>query len=240
MARLLHWPMGLPENFREPLSGPRSIGSGSNTSIGNFTQTVGSPFGAWRWRFQFANMRGQIARRYRGWITALHGGANATRVPFCDWDGLDFEQMGVITTRQAWRLGQPWSNGEPWSNGKNWASSPPQVPVARPSPLNGTEIWLAEAFWGHRLGMGDLIGFFPFHLGLYEITQVFDPGHYRVWPPLRKALTTDDEATLRPTLAMRLENEDAATAPRDAHFISNAGVVLVEVFDYYVRDYFTD
>lgn len=238
MARLIDWPNDLPRNAWEPLSGPRTVGAGATESIGGYTQTVSSPFGLWRLRFQFANMRGQIARRYRGWVTALHGGANATRVPFCDWDGLSFPQMGVTTTHQQWKQGQPWSNGEPWSNGKNWGSTPPQVPVAQASPLGGTEIYLADAFWGHGLGMGDLIGFFPLHFGMYEVTEVIEPGHYRIWPQLRKALTTDDKATLRPTLSMRLESEEAATAARDAFAIVNASVVLVEVFDYHVREYF--
>lgn len=238
MARLIDWPNGLPRNAWEPLSGPRTVGAGATESIGGYTQTVSSPFGLWRLRFQFANMRGQIARRYRGWVTALHGGANATRVPFCDWDGLSFPQMGVTTTHQQWKQGQPWGNGEPWDNGQNWGSTPPQVAVVQPSSLGDTEIHLADAFWGHGLGMGDLIGFFPLHFGMYEITEVIAPGHYRIWPQLRKALTTDDKATLRPTLAMRLESEEAATAARDAFAIVNASVVLVEVFDYHVREYF--
>src|SRR5690606_8356796 len=119
MARLIDWPNGLPWNAWEPLSGPRTVGAGATESIGGYTRTVSSPFGLWRLRFQFANMRGQIARRYRGWVTALHGGANATRVPFCDWDGLSFPQMGVTTTHQQWKQGQPWGNGEPWDNGQN-------------------------------------------------------------------------------------------------------------------------
>lgn len=238
MARLVSWPLGLHANFREPLSGPRTVGSGASGSIGNFTQTFASPFGLWRWRFQFPPIRGQLFRRYRGWITALHGGANATRVPFCDWDGLTRDQMGVSASQAEWKAGQPWSNGQSWSNGQNWQSSPPVVSIAAPTALGGTVVSLGDEFWGHDLHEGDFVGFFPLHFGLYMITEVMDPGRYRVWPPLRKALTTADSATLRPTLAMRLESEDAANAPRGAVFAEGLSVTLTEVFDYDVKTYF--
>jgi hypothetical protein len=240
MARLVSWPVGLKAKAREPLAGPRAVSGGSTTSIGNFTQTVASPFGLWRWRFSFPPMRGQKARRYRGWITSLHGGANATRVPFCDWDGLSFAQRGIVTTSDAWRQGSPWSNGMQWANGENWKSSSPNVAVAAAAALDATTVKLSNVFWGHGLDIGDQFGFFPFHFGLYMVTERIAPGEYRIWPPLRKAVSAGDFATLSPVLAMRLESEEAATANRDAAFISNAQVTLVETLDYDVRDYFAD
>ncbi|MGN6307324.1 MAG: hypothetical protein ACTHNH_21105 [Mesorhizobium sp.] len=235
MARLLHWPSGLKTILREPLSGPKVVGGGSTNSIGNFTQTFGSPFGLWRFRFNFPPMRGQQARRYRGWITALHGGANATRATFCDWDGLSKEQRGISGD-----LKQPWSNGMPWSNGQPWRDYAPVVSVSVAAALDNDTVTLADTAWGHGLGYGDQIGFSPFHFGLYMVTEVIELGTYRIWPPLRKALTIDDFATLKPVLAMRLESEEGATAARDASFISNATMTMVEVLDYDVRDYWTD
>lgn len=237
MARLIHWPRGLRANFREPLSGPRAVNAGVTTSVGNFVQTTASPFGLWRWRFQFPPIRGQLFRRYRGWVTALHGGANATRVPFCDWDGLTARQSGI----NADRFGDvPWGNGQPWSNGHNWKSTPPTVTVAASAEKDATIVSLGSAFWGRGLDIGDLLGFFPFHLGLYMVTEVIEPGTYRIWPPLRKEITPDDSATLRPTLAMRLESEDAANAPRGAAFAEGLSVTMVEVPDYTVRQWFAD
>lgn len=240
MARLLPWPDGLRANAREPLAGPQAIGAGSTTSIGNFTQTYASPFALWRWRFAFPNMRGQIARRYRGWLTAMHGGANATRVPFCDWDGLSIQQMGISATLSDWLVAEPWASGDPWSSGVGWRLSPPTVAVAASAALDASTITLSDEYWGHSLGVGDMIGFEPLHFGMYMVTEVIDDGQYRIWPPLRKAITTDTEATLRPTLVMRMESEEAGTASRSAAFIENASVIMVEVPDYDVRDYFTD
>jgi len=236
MARLVNWPLGLRANAREPLSGPRAVGGASTQSIGGFVQTSGAPFGLWRWRFSFPPLRGQMFRRYRGWVTSLHGGANATRVPFCDWDGLSARQAGIDADRYG---SEPWSNGMPWSNGQGWRTTPPTVPIAAPAAQDATIISLGSAFWGHGLDIGDLLGFFPFHFGLYMVTEVVDPGTYRVWPPLRNAITTDDYATLRPTLAMRLESEDAANAPRGAAFAEGLSVTMIETLDYDVRDYFT-
>lgn len=235
MARLVSWPVGLSANAREPLSGPRAVSGGSTNSIGNFTQTFASPFALWRIRFSFPPMRGQLARRYRGWITSLHGGANATRVPLCDWDGLSKAQRGV-----SGELQQSWSNGEPWGNGQSWQGYAPIVAVSAAASLDDDTVSLADTSWGHGLDIGDQIGFTPLHFGVYMVTEVINDGEYRIWPPLRKALTTDDFATLRPTIAMRLESEDAASANRNAAFIENASVTLVEALDADVRTYWVD
>lgn len=240
MARLLHWPEGLKANFREPLSGPRTISGGVTSTVGNFLQTTASPFGLWRWRFSFPPMRRQLFRRYRGWVTALHGGANATRVPFCDWDGLTHEQKGLSISRDQWKAGQPWGNGEPWSNDRNWKATSPVVPVTFGGERGGTTIGLSPNYWGDTLDYGDLIGFYPLHLGMYMITEVRGPGVYRIWPPLRKEVTSDDFATLEPVMAMRLESEDSATAPRSFAFSEGSMVTLVEVLDYDVREYFAE
>lgn len=235
MARLLDWPVGLKTIAREPLSGPRVVSGGSTNSIGNFTQTFSSPFGLWRFRFTLPPIRRELARRYRGWITAMHGGANATRVPFCDWDGLSKEQRGI-----SGELRQPWSNDMPWSNGQPWRDYAPVVAVAASAAIDDDIVLLADTAWGHGLDYGDQIGFSPFHFGLYMVTAVIEPGAYRIWPPLRKALIAGDFATLKPVMAMRLESEEAATAARGAAFIGNATVTMVEVLDYDVRDYFAD
>lgn len=176
-------------------------------------------------------------RRYRGWATALHGGANATRVDFCDWDGLTARQAGV----NASDFGKlPWANGIPWENGNSWQVTPPCVPVASPTGVDTSIIHLGDLHWGHRLGEGDLVGFYPFHMGLYMVTEIIEPGTYRIWPPLRKAVAANDSATLRPALAMRLESEDAANAPRATAFAEGLSVTMVEVPDYDVREYFAD
>jgi hypothetical protein len=240
MARLISWPDGLKANDREPLSGPRTVGAGGTQAVSGFVQTSGAAFGMWRWRFQFPPIRGQLFRRYRGWVTALHGGANATRVPWRDWDQMSFADRGIIASPAKWKAGQPWNNGQPWSNGLNWKPASPLVAVAAAAPLDGTEIQLGSTFWGHRLDVGDVLGFAPFHLGWYMVTRRIEAGRYTVWPPLRKALTTDDLATLDPVMAMRLESEDAANAHRGAAFADGLSVTLIEVLDYDVRDYFTD
>lgn len=248
MARLVSPPVGLPVTSIEPLSGPRSVGGGSLQSIGNFVQTTASPFGLWRLQFSFAAMQGDLFRRYRGWITSLHGGANATRWKFDDPDVMSFADAGVIATDEQLRRGMPWSNGKPWGapgqdpwfNTGNWPISRPVVPVAAGAALGDTVIELGAAFWGHRLGIGDDLGFFPFHLGLYTVTEVIAPGQYRIWPDLRKAITTDDFATLDSSLALRLENESAASAGRGLVSADGLTATFVEVLDYDARDYFAD
>lgn len=240
MGRLISMPNGLWPRSMVPLSGPRAVGGAANTSIGNFMQTVASPFGGWRWQFVFPVSKDAKFRRYRGWVMALHGGANATRVPFGDPDMMSLLEAGMTLTPAQERFGLPWSNGETWSNGQNWKVTAPNVPVAAAAAREATIIRLADAFWGQRLQMGDYLGFFPLHFGLYTVTEERGDGEYRIWPPLRKALTVGDFATLYPTMAMRLESEDAASAARGVAYAEEASVTLVEVFDYDVRDYFAD
>jgi hypothetical protein len=240
MARLISPPIGLPVDGLNILSGPRTVGQAETQTIGNFLQTVASPFGVWRFQYTLASVRGEMLRRYRGWITALHGGANATRWGFCDWDGLPIAQRGFDATPAEVRAGQPWSNGQSWSNGKNWSAYAPLVGVGAPAALGASVISLEGDFWGATLDVGDFVGFMPFHFGLYAVTEVISSGTFRIWPPLRKALTTSDYATLKPVLAMRLESEDAAPYARGAAFADNLQFTLVEILDYDVRDYFTE
>jgi hypothetical protein len=240
MARLISWPLGLRWNRMKPLGGPESIGAAENTSIGNVTQTVASPFGARFMQFSFPPLRGTMARRARGLVTALHKGANAVRVSVCDWDGMSFADAGMQISLPQRQNGLPWSNGMPWSNGENWRPTKPNVKVAASAALDATTIKLASTFWGHSLGMGDWFGFFPFHFGLYEITEDLGDGEYRIWPPLRKAITTADYATLYPVMAMRLLASNLPDADRGPAFLEGLTISLFEVFDYDVREWFAD
>lgn len=239
-GRLISPPVGLGLTSIEPLSGPRAVSAGATQSIGNFVQTFGSPFGLWRFRFSFPAMHKSLFRRYRGWITALHGGANATRWSFFDPDMISFQEAGVEASNFEIATGKPWSNGQPWSNGENWKTSRPNVAIASAAARDATVVSLAFQWWGHRLGVGDYLGFFPFHFGMYEITEVVAPGQYRIWPPLRKAIGTSDFATLSPVLALRLESEDAATAGRGLVVADDLTATFVETFDYDVRQWFTN
>lgn len=240
---LLSPPVGIGVTSIEPLSSPRTVGAGASQSVSGFVQTSAAPFGLWRFRFGLHAMNGDAFRRYRGWITRLHGGANATRWDFFDPDMMRPRDAGIeVPPHVRWDSigGKGWSNGLPWSNREPWGTTPPMVSVAEAAALGNSMIGLASAFWGHRLDVGDYLGFFPFHFGLYMVTEVIEAGQYRIWPPLRKAITTDDFATLRPTLAMRLESEEAATAGRGLVVADSLQVTLVEVLDYDVRDYFAD
>lgn len=246
MARLLSWPHGVAIVDRSPLSGPRSHTAASSESLTGFVQTVASAFGAWRWQFTVRPMRGSMFRRYRGMAAALHGGANAVRVDFCDPDGLSWEESGIDVTPAEVRAGIEWSNGASWSNGENWSFGRPWEDVAAAADEGDDEITISGENWGHTLGMGDYLGFTPYHFGLYIVTEVIaqntgspSTSTYRIWPPLRKPLTTDDYATLEPVMAMRPESESAVTASRGRVMAEANTLVMTEVEDADVRDYYS-
>ena len=173
----------------------------------------------------------------------MHGGANATRVPVCDWDGLSLAQKGIKAAAREAQAGITWDffgTGLTWSNNQNWSLSSPVVAVAVPAALNATIVQLTDQFWGYSLGVGDWIGFFPFNLGRYEITEVIAPGTYRLDYPLRKALVLGNYATLNPVIAMRIVGENSAQAERGAASLDGLTIQFTEVRDYDVQDYFAD
>ena len=238
-GRLLTFPLGIGCTSIEPLSGPRTVTSGIE-SVDGFVQSVASPNDFWRFRFSLPPLRGEAFRKYRGWVTAMHGGANASRWSFFDPDRFSLAEGGALYSENQIISGVSWSNGQPWSNGQNWKASHQKVPVAAALALSATEVVLADEFWGYGLDVGDYIGFFPFHFGLYMITEVkSQPGRYRIWPPLRKAVSSDSFATLDPVLVMRLEGDAAAPVARSLAVADSLTITMVEVRDYDVRDYFT-
>ncbi len=240
MARLLSRPLGLKTTSIEFLTGPTAFNAGSTETAGGFVQTSSSGRGLWRMRFSFPPLQGTLSRRYRGWVAALHGGANATRWTFFDPDRMSFQEAGVQVTSAAMAGGVNWSNGQPWSNGQKWQVGLPLVEVAASVAKDATIITLGTAFWGHRLGYGDMIGFVPLHFGAYMVTETIDLGRYRVWPPLRKAVPAGAYATLEPTLALRLESEAAAPVSRGLIAADNLTATFVEVPDEYVPTWFGD
>lgn len=231
MGRLIDWPELVGVRGRIPLTGPRAVSGSSSESIGGYVQTVAGVFGLWRWQLDLTPMRGEAYRRYRGTVAALHGGSNALRVPFYDPDGIHLYRYTAF------------DNGLGWSNGAQLSSLYETVSVADDHALGASVVELVDEYWGHVLGVGDQIGFGPLHFGLYMVTQVIAPGEYRVWPPLRKALVAGsppDYATLLPTMAMKLESEAAASAPRGLEAADGCSMVLVEVLHSDVIDYFQE
>ncbi|MEP9374993.1 hypothetical protein [Mesorhizobium sp. KR1-2] len=247
-GRLLSPPQGLGVVAIEPLSGPRAVSAGASQSVENFVQSFASPFGLWRLQFSFAPMSGAMFRRYRGWVTGMHGGANATRWTFFDPDMMPVAEAGGLASVDQQRAGMPWANGKPWNiagadpwfNTGNWAVTPPLETVAASAGRDDTIVRLRNGFWGQKLDVGDYVGFAPNHFGMYTITEVFEPGTYRIWPRLRRSIVKGDFATLMPIMALRPENESAAAAARGLEVADGLAVIFVEVPDYDLRDYFTD
>ncbi|WP_290497616.1 hypothetical protein [Hyphomonas sp. UBA4494] len=244
MARLLPIPPGLDDYLVgwEPLSGPRTVSGkpAQEMTIGGGIQSLSSPFGAWRFRLLYGPLDGGMERAFRGWTTAMHGGANATRLPFLDPAKMTFAEAGANLTYGDIYGGLTWSNGQSWSNGVNWQQSLPILHPASAAAKDDSTFSLPDEFWGYSAGWGTFVGFLPFHFGMYMITEEQGSGVYRIWPPLRKAITTSDYCTLDPVLAVRLESEEAVTMTRNGVFLEGIAITVVEVFDYDVRTDFTD
>ncbi|MCF1452299.1 hypothetical protein ACQZ61_04075 [Agrobacterium vitis] len=239
MARLIDWPVGLGIRSWEPSSGPESVNSGSNASTNGVPQTFASPLGGWGYSVTLPACQGRMARRLRGMITALHAGANAVRLAWHDADGMSLEEAGISYSVEQMRDGIPWANDEPWANGENWAAQYPLVTVGVAAAKGATIITLSDSFWGSQLDMGDEFGFVG-HFAKYQVTQRIAAGQYRIWPQLRRAVTTNDLATLVPVLAMRPFSTSFASYSRDVDVMPETVLQLFEVYDYDVRAHFMD
>jgi len=229
MARLLAMPcLPAPLAVTE-LAGPNARNSGANTFGDGSEQTFDHLGDVWALSFERSALFGADARRERGWKKALLGGRNAIRIDFFDADRMTAPEAGGVS-RAVWSPGA-------WSSGA-WGEWLPRVSVAQPAAFDTSIITLTETAWGHDLDYGDYVGFEPFHFGMYAIVHALGAGRYRIWPRLRKALTTADFANLTPVLAMRPSS--ALLHARGLAFTVSEPVPMVEVFDYHARDHFAD
>lgn len=237
MARLVEFPQPLHLTGVTVLSGPNARNSGANTASDGSEQTFDGVGNVWSFKLDFTISQNTRARRLRGALTALLSGANAMRWQVIDGDRLSLVEAGLSASFTA----ENWSNDESWSNGQGWGISYPTISVAEAAAVDAGIVKLADSFWGHNLGMGDRFGFYPFHFGLYEVVEVIADGEYRIWPRLRKAITTDDYATLHPIIALKPTGQGAVTGrKRGISFTENQSVTLVEVIDPYARSGFAD
>lgn len=235
-ARLLTYPTDLGLIALEPTNGPQVVGATGSQTLGKFTQTVASVGFAWEFSIAFPPVTESGARALRGFVMASHGGANAFRFKLIDADqmtstdfGLAYDYSGSVPFDDS---------GQPFDNNMGWQLSPPDVAIAEAAAIGATTVKLANDQWGYGLEVGTQFGFAPFHFGFYMVTEVIADGEYRIFPPLAKALTTDDYATLTPVIVLRLKGQDAARLPRKPGPADGVTIEVVQVLDYDVRDYF--
>lgn len=234
-ARLLSWPNGLKVTDFTRVSGPVSAGSSQNLTLTGASQHISAVKSPIVFNVSVPPQQGQRARRVNGLMTALRAGANAVRFPFNVVDEMpDPSDLGLSAFQEL-----NWSNGEPWSNGRGWQGTYPTETVTAAADIDTSIINLGSTSWGDKLSIGDYVGFRS-HFALYEITQDYylEPNKYRVWPPLRKAITTDDVATLEPTMVVRSVGEFSRT--KTPSVWQGQTLTFVEVNDPDVRTYYTE
>lgn len=216
------------------LSGPRGIGAGSNALLDGGDQTFSTVGNLWRIAVPLVQSKGARARRQRGIVTALGDGSLAMRLRLPDRDRMTRAEAGVVGTTAP----QAWSGGTQWSGSVRWRVGYPSVSVAVAAPAGFHRIALPNTLWGRELEVGDMIGFWPSHFGWYVIVGVEPGGAYRIWPELRKAITTDTFVTLQPTAVFRAMPGSFGWQ-RDGLMQSGAALQLVEVPDNKVRNWYT-
>lgn len=231
--RLITWPDFLGIVDVDYLSGPASRTSGSNTASDGSEQSFAAVDNRLAIRVSLMPANRTRARRQRGVLQALRAGDVGVRLSLPDPDRMTLTEAGVNNPPPD--LG--WSENVDWSDGATWGVSYPLVTVGANAAVDATQVTLANEHWGHSLGLGDIVGFAPDHFGWYFVVGVEASGTYRIWPRLRKAVTTADSATLQPTAVFRAVANSVAFGR--GQFVSRGSLDMLEVTDPEVRTYYT-
>lgn len=235
-ARLLSWPNGLKITDFTRISGPVSSGSSNNITLSGASQHISAVKSPLVFSVTLPPQQGMASRRINGLITSMRMGVNALRFPWNVTNEMPHPNDLSLSAFQQLN----WSNGLPWSNGKGWQGSYPTETVTTDAAIDTSIIELGSSSWGDKLGIGDYVGFRS-HFCVYEITETFylEPNKYRVWPPLRKAITTDDVATLEPTMVVRSIGDSQRTktpAVWEPQTLTFVEVNEPDVRTYYIED----
>ena len=225
--RMVDYPVGLPFSGLTPVGGPSVLGATESDTA--YVQTVVNPFGVWRFQADFTPMKGRMARAFSTLSASALAGANCFRFPFWHFDEPGFAELGIAVPG---RCEVPWSNGEPWSNGHGWQVGKPIVPVTAASAKGGGTITLDLTLWNGVIpAFFGLVGHFAVYSMIGVAERNGDVATLRVWPPVRRAVTTDDYATLRPVLAAKIAGPQGAPWSRPTEMLSGARLDMVEVPD---------
>lgn len=233
-GRLLSWPNGVGVSSWTIVSGPVSSGGSESASISGIAQHISGPKSPWVFELSVPPMQGEKARRFNGMLTAAHAGANAISLP---WSLIN-EPINPLSIGLSDLQQLNWSNGQPWSNGQGWSGGYPLESVSADQSKDYSTVTLGNDAWGDHLQMGDWFGFVG-HYGVYTVTGEFplDDGKVRIWPPLRKAITTSDEATLEPVLIVRTVG--APTRTKSPGYWEGGTIQIVEIPNDAARTHYT-
>lgn len=237
--RMVDFPVDLPFTAITPTGGPQV--RGSTVSETKLSQTIVDPFGGLQaFSVDIGPMYGAFARAFSRLSLSAQGGANCFRFNFYDPDEPTYRELGLSVSDVEGQDYAAWSNNKFWSNGKPWTLGKPLATISAASAKNAGTITIDTTEWG-----GTLPTFFGIvgHFAVYGITGATFSGNIatcRVWPPVRKAITTDDYATLRPVMAAKLTGPDGAPWSRNGDSMTGARLNIVEVLDETVRTYVTE
>lgn len=224
MPKLLGWPEGLGITSLEPINAPAAVTGGSTETLGGFAQTVSGLGFLWQFSMTFAPMNKARARSHRGWLASQIGGANAVRFKIIDGDKQTKKELGLELFDGL--------------DADGYEYGLPLIELTQAHSKGDTIVRLPDTLWGHRLGLGDWLGFGPLHLGAYRVTEEISAGEYRIYPPLRKDVAIDDVATLQPVVALRLASPDAGNEPRGVSVVEGATFVGIEVLEEHIREHY--
>lgn len=231
--RMVSYPVDLPFTSLTPSGGPTVLGATESDTA--FVQTVVNPFGLWRFQVDFPAMKDRWAREFKRLSVAALGGANCFRFPFWDFDEPGFKELGLTAPQSCKVL---WSNGEPWSNGQPWTVGKPLALVAAASAKDTATITLDLTNWnGVVPSFFGIVGHFAVYAVIGVQSQTGNVATLRVWPPVRRAVTAEDYATLRPVMAARIAGPSGASWSRQVETMGGSRLDMVEVPDETVLNY---
>lgn len=232
-GRLLSWPNGLGVTSFDLVGSPLASGEGQTPALAGLLQQSVPIKAPTIYQIGVPPLQGALAREFNAILFDAHNYGNAIVFPFT----LAAEQLDPLSIGLTGPQQQNWSNGQPWNNGQGWSGGYPNESIAADQSKDYSTVTLGSDAWGDHLQKGDWFGF----IGHYAVYQVMAPdplidGKVRIWPPLRKAVTTSDSATLEPTIVVRLIGAPQRSKTRNVW--EGGAIQVVEIPDEKVRTHY--
>jgi|GEM_PF-3597207 len=239
--RMVDFPVDLPFSVLTPDGGPDIIGI--TQSATKKQQTSIDPWaGLWSFTLEIAALQEAAARAFTRLSISAHSGANCFRLPFFDPHEPTWSELGLNVGEAKIDQYQNWTNDTMWAHGLPWGTGKPLAQITAASAKDSGQISIDLSAWSGVLPtFFGIVGHFAVY-GVQGARFAGDIATVKVWPPVRKAITVSDYATLRPVMCAKVDGKNGASwsSVGRSKTLEGARLSVIEVPDETVREYVTE
>lgn len=218
--RMIDWPQRVGD--MSLIGGPTSTASGANVLADGSEQTFANADYILSFEVSIPASQGTTSRREFGWLLSSQGGSNAFRYLYHDGNKPRASEYGLMPLTG-------FSSGAGWSLERTDEQSFGVIKLADSASEGDTIIRLQDDLWGHKIDVGDAIGFTSIFC-IHWVTRVVARGLYQITPPLRTNLNIDRNfAHLQPRLAVRHTQAAMGYGTFNPAYASDRSAQFIEV-----------